>query len=70
MKLYISLYYQKKLKEHNRVAKLENKSKDNPRLEQRLLKDGQISLSTYQKKRVSKFILDGNTKNTSRTATE
>ena len=26
------------------MAKLENKSKDNPRLEQRLLSDGQISL--------------------------
>ena len=41
------------------MAKLENKSKDNPRLEQRLLSDGQISLYLeYYLGRVSEPVLD------------
>ena len=41
------------------MAKLENKTKDNPRLEQRLLADGQISLYLeYYLGRVSEPVLD------------
>ena len=41
------------------MAKLENKSKDNPRLEQRLLADGQISLYLeYYLGRESEPVLD------------
>lgn len=54
-KKVVSLYYQK----YSCMAKLENKSKDNPRLEQRLLADGQISLYLeYYLGRQSEPVLD------------
>lgn len=54
---FVTLQYQKK----NSMAKLENKSKDNPKLEQRLLADGQISLYLeYYLGRESTPVLDTN----------